>query len=79
MDCSCLIASNLLPGLKTCVEVSNYMLSDGAIISRGSSSALNSLLEDVGNMDTVSYYIFLSFPPGKRTSQVFPISRKLKT
>ncbi|KAL2535235.1 Histone-lysine N-methyltransferase EZA1 [Forsythia ovata] len=53
---SCLIARNLLPGLKTCVEVSNYMRSDGAIISRGSSSALNSLLEDVGktDMDTES-------------------------
>ncbi|KAL2510482.1 Histone-lysine N-methyltransferase EZA1 [Abeliophyllum distichum] len=53
---SCLIARNLLPGLKTCLEVSNYMRSDGAIISRGSSSALNSLLEDVGktDMDTES-------------------------
>ncbi|CAA7388984.1 unnamed protein product [Spirodela intermedia] len=27
---SCLIARNLLPGLKTCEEVSTYMLSDGA-------------------------------------------------
>ncbi|XP_022855809.1 histone-lysine N-methyltransferase EZA1-like isoform X1 [Olea europaea var. sylvestris] len=53
---SCLIARNMLPGLKTCLEVANYMRSEEAIISRGSSSALNPLLEDVGktDMDTES-------------------------
>ncbi|XP_022898110.1 histone-lysine N-methyltransferase EZA1-like isoform X3 [Olea europaea var. sylvestris] len=70
---SCLIARNLLPGLKTCVEVSNYMLSDGAIISRGSSSALNSLLEDVGNMDTES-----EMPVRSRVYRKRGRTRKLK-
>lgn len=81
MFCSCLIARNMLPGLKTCLEVANYMRSEEAIISRGSSSALNPLLEDVGktDMDTVSYYLFSSFPKGECTSQVFPISWMLKS
>lgn len=32
MPCSCLIARNLLSGLKTCKEVANYMFNDGAAI-----------------------------------------------
>ncbi|XP_031100581.1 histone-lysine N-methyltransferase EZA1 [Ipomoea triloba] len=34
---SCLIARNLLPGLKTCIEVSSYMCNDGAATHHGSS------------------------------------------
>lgn len=37
MVCSCLIARNLLPGLKTCIEVSSYMCNDGAATHHGSS------------------------------------------
>jgi len=29
MLCSCLIAHNLLPGFKTCLEVARYMLASG--------------------------------------------------
>jgi [histone H3]-lysine27 N-trimethyltransferase EZH2 len=35
---SCLIARNLLSGLKTCMEVANYMYSNGAKIARSFSS-----------------------------------------
>ncbi|XP_042031814.1 histone-lysine N-methyltransferase EZ3-like isoform X2 [Salvia splendens] len=38
---SCYIARNLLPDLKTCEEVSNYMSGDGAIMLFGSSAKLN--------------------------------------
>ncbi|XP_057782219.1 LOW QUALITY PROTEIN: histone-lysine N-methyltransferase EZA1 [Salvia miltiorrhiza] len=48
---SCSIARNLLPGLRTCKEVSNYMYGDGAVMSRGSSAMLNSYFEDVGRDD----------------------------
>lgn len=34
---SCLIARNLLPGMKTCIEVSSYMCNDGAAMHHGSS------------------------------------------
>ncbi|CAH9082589.1 unnamed protein product [Cuscuta epithymum] len=34
---SCLIARNLLPGLKSCIEVSSYMYNDGATMHHGSS------------------------------------------
>ncbi|KAL8527215.1 hypothetical protein ACS0TY_005189 [Phlomoides rotata] len=47
---SCFIARNLLPGLKTCKEVSSYMCGDGAVMSRGSSSMLSSF-EDSGRDD----------------------------
>lgn len=50
MFCSCFIARNMLPGLKTCKEVSSYMCGDGAVISRGSSSMLSSF-EDSGRDD----------------------------
>ncbi|KAI3449392.1 hypothetical protein Pfo_006057 [Paulownia fortunei] len=48
---SCFIARNLLPGLKTCKEVSSYMYGDGAVMSRGSSAMLSSFSEDVGKAD----------------------------
>ncbi|VFQ68663.1 unnamed protein product [Cuscuta campestris] len=37
---SCLIARNLLPGLKSCIEVSRYMYNDGAQMHPGSSDIL---------------------------------------
>ncbi|KAL0457574.1 UNVERIFIED_CONTAM: Histone-lysine N-methyltransferase EZA1 [Sesamum latifolium] len=48
---SCLIARSLLPGLKTCKEVSSYMYGDGAVMPRGSSAILSSFFEDVGKAD----------------------------
>ncbi|KAL0311463.1 UNVERIFIED_CONTAM: Histone-lysine N-methyltransferase EZA1 [Sesamum angustifolium] len=49
---SCLIARSLLPGLKTCKEVSSYMYGDGgAVMPRGSSAILSSFFEDVGKTD----------------------------
>ncbi|KAL1558350.1 [histone H3]-lysine(4) N-trimethyltransferase [Salvia divinorum] len=45
---SCFIARNLLPGLKTCEEVSNYMSGDGAVMPCGSSVMLNSYFDDAG-------------------------------
>lgn len=46
MLCSCLIARNLLSGLKTCVEVSRYMHDWGASMPHGSIVAPISLMED---------------------------------
>lgn len=48
IHCSCLIARNLLPGLKTCMEVSSYM-DNRAAAQRGGSSSLFS--EDNGKAD----------------------------
>lgn len=48
---SCLIARNLLSGLKTCIEVSSYMRDDVAAMSHRSDSASNSFLEDNGKAD----------------------------
>ncbi|KAG8370604.1 hypothetical protein BUALT_Bualt13G0000700 [Buddleja alternifolia] len=48
---SCLIARSMLPGLKTCKEVSSYMYGDGAVMARGSSAILRSFFEDVGKAD----------------------------
>ncbi|KAJ7008173.1 LOW QUALITY PROTEIN: histone-lysine N-methyltransferase EZA1 isoform X3 [Populus alba x Populus x berolinensis] len=59
---SCLIARNLLSGLKTCIEVSNYMRESGAMMPHRS-VAPRSFLEDSGKSDTdyVDYTtIFLS-------------------
>lgn len=48
---SCFIARNLLPGLRTCKEVFNYMYGDGAGMSRGSLAMLNAYFEDVRRDD----------------------------
>jgi len=48
--CSCLIARNLLSGLKTCIEVSSYMRESGAMMPHRS-VAPRSFLEDSGKID----------------------------
>ncbi|XP_048134661.1 histone-lysine N-methyltransferase EZA1 isoform X4 [Rhodamnia argentea] len=48
---SCLIARNMLSGLKTCMEVSSYMHDVGPSISNRSGAAPSSCLEDNGNGD----------------------------
>lgn len=49
--CSCLIARNMLSGLKTCTEVSNFMDNDGSTMSHRSIAASTSLMEDSGDAD----------------------------
>lgn len=51
MPYSCLIARNLLPGLKTCSEVSAYMNHDAAAMSHGSTALSNSFFDGDGNVD----------------------------
>lgn len=48
---SCLIARNLLPGLKTCLEVSTYMNRDVPAMSQGSTFVSNSFFDGDGNID----------------------------
>ncbi|XP_023524793.1 histone-lysine N-methyltransferase EZA1 isoform X1 [Cucurbita pepo subsp. pepo] len=48
---SCLISRNLLSGLKTCMEVFNYMHNGGASTSQRSNSTLNSNADDNGKTD----------------------------
>ncbi|KAK9281807.1 hypothetical protein L1049_004713 [Liquidambar formosana] len=49
---SCLIARNLLSGLKTCIEVSSYMSEDGAAMPHRSVVVPSSFSEDNGKADT---------------------------
>ncbi|ONK63581.1 uncharacterized protein A4U43_C07F16730 [Asparagus officinalis] len=72
---SCLIARNLLSGLKTCTEVSNYMFNDGAtLLSRQMST--NSFMEDSGNGD--HDYMEQEMPPRSRIWRRRGRGRKLK-
>ncbi|RVW41531.1 Histone-lysine N-methyltransferase EZA1 [Vitis vinifera] len=48
---SCLIARNLLSGLKTCIEVSSYMYDDGSAMLHRSAVVPSSFLEDNGRGD----------------------------
>lgn len=50
LSCSCLIARNLLSGLRTCVEVSDYMNDDGAAVPRGPAYLTNSSPDDNGKL-----------------------------
>lgn len=64
MLCSCLIARNLLSGLRTCIEVSSYMHDGGASMLHKSLVVPNSIMEDNGKADmefTVSIPILFSF------------------
>ena len=51
MLCSCLIARNLLFGLKTCIEVSSYMC-DGGASTLHRSIVTSSFLEENGKSET---------------------------
>ncbi|KAI4349742.1 hypothetical protein L6164_010302 [Bauhinia variegata] len=48
---SCLIARNLLSGLKTCIEVASYMHSGGTSTLHGSVVAPSSIMDDTGKTD----------------------------
>ncbi|MCH99846.1 histone-lysine N-methyltransferase EZA1-like [Trifolium medium] len=61
---SCLIARNLLSGLKTCMEISSYMHDGGVSMPYRSIIAASSIMNDSGKIDTectVSLQAFL-FP-----------------
>lgn len=60
---SCLIARNLLPGLKTCLEVSTYMNHDVAAMSQGSTALSNSFFDGDGNMDANKLASVFGFDP----------------
>ncbi|CAJ1969826.1 unnamed protein product [Sphenostylis stenocarpa] len=48
---SCLIARNLLSGLKTCMEIASYMHAGGVSMPHGSIVAPSSIMEDKGKFD----------------------------
>ncbi|XP_020226461.1 histone-lysine N-methyltransferase EZA1 isoform X3 [Cajanus cajan] len=48
---SCLIARNLLSGMKTCMEIASYMHSGGVSMPHGSIIASSSIMEDKGKFD----------------------------
>ncbi|OIW12996.1 hypothetical protein TanjilG_15445 [Lupinus angustifolius] len=50
---SCLIARNLLSGLKTCIEVASYMQAGGKSMPPGSIVAPSSIMGDKGKIDGV--------------------------
>lgn len=52
MFCSCLIARNLLSGLKTCLEVSRYMHEGGVSMPYRSNVGSSSFLDENGKTDT---------------------------
>lgn len=60
---SCLIARNLLPGLKTCLEVSTYMNHDAAAMSEGSTAVSNSFFDGDGNIDANKLVCVSGFEP----------------
>ncbi|KAJ6955870.1 histone-lysine N-methyltransferase EZA1 isoform X3 [Populus alba x Populus x berolinensis] len=72
---SCLIARNLLSGLKTCIEVSNYMRESGAMMPHRS-VAPRSFLEDSGKSDTD--YVEQDIPTRSRLLRRRGRARKLK-
>ncbi|KAF2325080.1 hypothetical protein GH714_022665 [Hevea brasiliensis] len=72
---SCLIAGNLLSGLKTCMEVSNYMCDSGATMTQRS-VAPSSILEDNGKNDTD--YMEQEMPTRSRLLRRRGRTRKLK-
>ncbi|KAJ6729368.1 HISTONE-LYSINE N-METHYLTRANSFERASE E(Z) [Salix viminalis] len=72
---SCLIARNLLSGLKTCIEVSNYMRESGAMMPHRS-VASRSFLEDSGKSDTD--YVEQDMPTRSRLLRRRGRARKLK-
>lgn len=64
MLCSCLIARNLLSGLKTCIEVSSYMYDHGVAMSQGAIGIRSSVAEENEKFDAdfmVCSVFFLPF------------------
>ncbi|XP_057966698.1 histone-lysine N-methyltransferase EZA1 isoform X2 [Malania oleifera] len=73
---SCLIARNLLSGLKTCIEVFSYMYDDRAAITHRSVVVPSSLLEDNGKAETD--YMEQEVPTRSRLLRKRGRTRKLK-
>lgn len=73
---SCLIARNLLSGLKTCIEVSNYMYDDGGAVGHGASEMLSSYSED--NKKAGADFVEREMPTRSRLFRKRGKTRKLK-
>ncbi|XP_034690420.1 histone-lysine N-methyltransferase EZA1 isoform X2 [Vitis riparia] len=73
---SCLIARNLLSGLKTCIEVSSYMYDDGSAMLHRSAVVPSSFLEDNGRGD--ADYTEQEMPTRSRLFRRRGRTRKLK-
>ncbi|XP_050266205.1 histone-lysine N-methyltransferase EZA1 isoform X2 [Quercus robur] len=73
---SCLIARNLLSGLKTCIEVSKYMHDWGASMPHGSITAPSSFMED--NTKADMEYTDPDIPARSRLLRRRGKTRKLK-
>lgn len=57
MLCSCLIAHNLLPGFKTCLEVARYMLASGESMPHES---IPSSITDINDKINAEYIVRIS-------------------
>lgn len=61
IQCSCLIARNLLSGLKTCMEIASYMHAGGVLMPYGSFAASSSIMDDKGKFDAECQVRIISF------------------
>ncbi|XP_068493485.1 histone-lysine N-methyltransferase EZA1-like isoform X1 [Phaseolus vulgaris] len=73
---SCLIARNLLSGLKTCVEITSYMHAGGVSMPHGSIVAPSSIMDDKGKFD--AEYTDQEMPSRSRLLRKRGKTRKLK-
>ncbi|KAA8549082.1 hypothetical protein F0562_000766 [Nyssa sinensis] len=73
---SCLIARNLLSGLKTCIEVSSYMYDNGVAMPHGSIVVPSSFSEDSAKAD--ADYMEREIPARSRLLRRRGRTRKLK-
>ncbi|KAG5514145.1 hypothetical protein RHGRI_035521 [Rhododendron griersonianum] len=73
---SCLIARNLLSGLKTCMEVSSYMYNHGAALPRGVIGIRSSFAEETEKFD--ADYVEREIPARPRLIRKRGKTRKLK-
>nr|XP_027118503.1 histone-lysine N-methyltransferase EZA1-like isoform X1 [Coffea arabica] len=74
---SCLIARNLLPGLKTCVEVSSFMNDAGEATSHGTAAFPNTVSADNGRGD-IDHMVEAEMPARSRLFRKRGRTRKLK-
>jgi len=62
LPCSCLIARNLLSGLKSCMEIASYMHAGGVSMPHGSIVAPSSIMDDKGKFDAEYTVRITCFP-----------------
>ncbi|KAI8522581.1 hypothetical protein RHMOL_Rhmol13G0007700 [Rhododendron molle] len=63
---SCLIARNLLSGLKTCMEVSSYMNNHGAALPRGAIGIRSSFAEETEKFDADFMFVLDAYRKGDK-------------